>query len=226
MLVDFDVDTMLRALRIPVEKLKAKEIDSVKDRVTCLRWELGSTPGLGRIKDAVRRGFEQHLDIRLTPAGLTAAEEALFRSRLPHYRSAEWIDPARPRLRRRETLQAAYKSEAGLVRLTLVVDLRRQQRVREFYHHRGFLFLPPPGALRPGGRVEGSAPRPRTLCAGPSVDSSTTGALRIPGMTVEDFVRPLDLLFEKIDIARIGPPPGRTATASARPTGPLPEVLD
>ena len=34
---------MLHALRIPVEKLKAKEIDSVKDRVTCLRWELGAS---------------------------------------------------------------------------------------------------------------------------------------------------------------------------------------
>ena len=45
MLVDFDVDTMLRALRIPVEKLKAKEIDSVKDRVTCLKWELGDATG-------------------------------------------------------------------------------------------------------------------------------------------------------------------------------------
>ena len=53
MLVDFDVDTMLRALRIPVEKLKAKEIDSVKDRVTCLNWELGYTPDLERIKESI-----------------------------------------------------------------------------------------------------------------------------------------------------------------------------
>ena len=39
-LVDFDVDEMLRALRIPTEKLQDKEIESVKERVTCLRWEL------------------------------------------------------------------------------------------------------------------------------------------------------------------------------------------
>ncbi len=38
-LVDFDVDEMLRALRIPTEKLQRREIESVKERVTCLRWE-------------------------------------------------------------------------------------------------------------------------------------------------------------------------------------------
>ena len=70
MLVDFDVNTMLRALRIPVEKLKAKEIDSVKDRVTCLNWELGYTPTLENIKKALIRGFEQHFRIRLESGGL------------------------------------------------------------------------------------------------------------------------------------------------------------
>ena len=57
MLVDFDVDTMLKSLKIPVEKLKAKEIDSVKERVTCLNWELGYTPGLEKIKTAIQAGF-------------------------------------------------------------------------------------------------------------------------------------------------------------------------
>ena len=68
MLVDFDVDTMFRALRIPVEKLKAKEIDSVKERVTCLKWELGDIPSLPSIKHAIRLGFEKCLHIELEPA--------------------------------------------------------------------------------------------------------------------------------------------------------------
>ena len=67
MLTDFDVDTMLRSLRIPVEKLKAKEIDSVKERVTCLKWELGYTPSLETIKKAITLGFEKELNIKLEP---------------------------------------------------------------------------------------------------------------------------------------------------------------
>ena len=49
-LIDFDVDEMLRALRIPTEKLQDKEIESVKERVTCLKWELGRTPPIPEIK--------------------------------------------------------------------------------------------------------------------------------------------------------------------------------
>src|SRR3989304_4011077 len=57
-LVDFDVDEMLRALRIPTEKLQEKEIESVKERVTCLKWELGLTPTLSQIKASLQKGFE------------------------------------------------------------------------------------------------------------------------------------------------------------------------
>jgi lipoate-protein ligase A len=59
LLVDFDVDTMLRALRIPTEKLKDKEVASLRERVTCLAWELGYVPSL-----PPHRRF-----LRLPPAG-------------------------------------------------------------------------------------------------------------------------------------------------------------
>ena len=52
LLVDFDVETMLKVLKIPTEKLKAKEINSLKERVTCLKWELGRVPPLNTIKEA------------------------------------------------------------------------------------------------------------------------------------------------------------------------------
>ena len=44
LLVDFDADEMLRALRIPTEKLQDKEIESVKERVTCLQMGTGPNP--------------------------------------------------------------------------------------------------------------------------------------------------------------------------------------
>ena len=49
LLIDFDVDMMVRALRIPIMKLKDKEIKSVKERVTCIRWELDRQPSLIKI---------------------------------------------------------------------------------------------------------------------------------------------------------------------------------
>ena len=75
LLVDFDVDLMMRSLRIPVEKLKDKEIDSVKERVTCLKWELGYVPPLVDIKQAFKEGFEEVLGVDINPGGLLPVEE-------------------------------------------------------------------------------------------------------------------------------------------------------
>ncbi|MFQ6053392.1 MAG: biotin/lipoate A/B protein ligase family protein, partial [Candidatus Bathyarchaeia archaeon] len=91
LLVDFDVETMLQALRIPVMKLKDKEIESVKERVTCLRWELGHTPGLEEIKNALKAGFEKAFEIRLVEDGLSRDEENLWKTRQRFTRS-----PRRP----------------------------------------------------------------------------------------------------------------------------------
>jgi lipoate---protein ligase len=204
MLVDFDVDTMLKALRIPVEKLKAKEIDSVKDRVTCLRWELGSVPGLEEIKTAVRRGFEQHLGIRLVPDGLMPEEAALFRDKLPHYRSPQWIDQVKPVYQRCESLHAAFKSEAGLVRYTLSLNWRQKQ-VKEFFITGDFLSYPARALYDLEAELRG-APFDRGLIRGAVRRFFDEKKLCIPGMSFEDFVKPLDQIFQKADIARYGIP--------------------
>ena len=122
LLVDFDVDTMLRALRIPTEKLKDKELDSVKERVTCLRWVLGRVPPLGEVKAALAASFAQALGVGFDPAGLTAAEESLLAERLPFFQSDEWIYGSRRMLNHSRELRALYKSSGGLIRVALVVD--------------------------------------------------------------------------------------------------------
>lgn len=204
MLVDFDVDTMLKALRIPVEKLKAKEIDSVKDRVTCLRWELGRVPRLEDIKDAVRRGFERHLGIRLVPGRLTPEEEALFARKLPYYRSTQWIDQVKPVYRLRETLQAASKCEAGLVRYTLALN-RRQKRVKELFITGDFLSYPARALYDLETELRG-APLDSGLIRNIIRRFFDEEKLCIPGMSFDDFVRPLDQIFRKAAIAGYGIP--------------------
>src|SRR4030042_2942053 len=74
-LVDFDVDEMLRALRIPTEKLQDKEIESVKERITCIKWELGRTPPMETVKTALKKGFEEAFSVNFRPLPMTAEEE-------------------------------------------------------------------------------------------------------------------------------------------------------
>src|SRR5512136_2581619 len=82
LLVDFDVDEMLRSLRIPTEKLQDKEIESVKERVTCLKRELGRTPPMQTIKWALAKGFQEAFGVRFEDHPLTKEEENELKSKL------------------------------------------------------------------------------------------------------------------------------------------------
>ncbi|MCP4666431.1 MAG: lipoate--protein ligase family protein, partial [Deltaproteobacteria bacterium] len=196
MLTDFDVDAMLRSLRIPVEKLKAKEIDSVKERVTCLKWELGYTPPLEDIKEAIKTGFEKGLDIRLVPAGLTGSEKALFKEKLGYYQSPEWIHSVHPGFQKRDTVQSAYKSRAGMVRFTLMVNLP-QKKIKDVYITGDFISFPSRALFDMEAGLRG-APLDRDHIHGFIRGFFDRGWITIPGMTCEDFLKPVDQALEKI----------------------------
>ena len=126
LLVDFDVNEMLRALRIPTEKLQDKEIDSVKDRVTCLRWELGRMPSLVSIKDSLMKGFQETFGVHFNPGHLTPEEESLLKEKLPHFSSPEHIFKVRESLPRRKTLTSILKTPGGLIRTSIAIDMKTQ----------------------------------------------------------------------------------------------------
>jgi lipoate-protein ligase A len=204
MLTDFDVDTMLKALRIPVEKLKAKEIDSVKERVTCLKWELGYTPEIEEIKEAIRLGFERNLNITLEPGGLTSTEQRLYKEKVGYYQSDEWIDLVKPTFKRQEVVQAAYKSDAGMVRFTLVVNMP-QKKIKDIYITGDFLSFPSRALFDLEAKLRGvSLDREHSHSI---ITQFFDGAkIRIPGMSCEDFLKPIDQALAKIDITRYGIP--------------------
>ena len=204
MLTDFDVDTMLRSLRIPVEKLKAKEIDSVKERVTCLKWELGYCPSIGEIKEAIKKGFEQHLGIRLEAGWLTPEEERVFHEKLEYYRSAQWINMVNPKYQGHDVVQAAYKSEAGLVRFTFVVNLQRM-RIKDIYITGDFLSFPSRALFDMEAALRGG-PLTRQFLHTTINTFFDHGKISVPGMTCEDFLKPVGLALEKVSISKFGLP--------------------
>ncbi len=123
LLVDFDVELMLRTLRIPVEKLQDKEIESVKERVTCLKWELGYVPPLNEIKRALANGFEQVFQMELEEGRLTSEEEAVFKEFLPEYQSDDWIDMVKPPKDHAGHVTAVRKTPGGLIRVSLSLNV-------------------------------------------------------------------------------------------------------
>jgi lipoate---protein ligase len=124
LLVNFDVNEMLRALRIPTEKLQEKEMESVKERVTCLKWELDPLPPLSEIKASLVRAFQDAFGIRFQNQSLTPEEEQRFRVKVPYFSSREYIFKVREALPRRRTLSSILRAPGGLIRTSMAVDLK------------------------------------------------------------------------------------------------------
>lgn len=142
LLIDFDVERMIRALRIPIMKLKDKELESAKDRVTWLKRELGFQPGYKEIKAALKRGFEQVLGVDLEDGGLTMVEENLFKDKLPSFQSEEWIYLNRSPLEEAAVVHAVDKTPGGLIRVSLAID-KRANVIKSMLITGDFFVFPP-----------------------------------------------------------------------------------
>lgn len=204
LLTDFDADTMLKSLRIPVEKLKAKEIDSVRERVTCLSWELDRLPAMQEIKAAIADGFQECLGMKLESGPITRDEKDLYEQKLPYYASDAWINHVRPATRRKAVLQAAYKARSGMVRFTVSVDPMRK-RITDIYITGDFLSFPARALFDLESLLRG-APLERGTLHQRVRMFFEQDKIRIPGMSWRDFLVPLDQVIEKAHIANHGIP--------------------
>jgi len=200
LLVDFDVETMVCALRVPTEKLRDKEIDSIRDRVTCLSWVLGGAPPLAEIKAAVATGLSEVLGIDLEEGGLTEWESRFLEAELPGFRSREWIDRVRRPLQNDRMLYSVHKAPGGLIRTSLLLDDRRGiikyvLITGDFFAFPDTTVLDLEAALKncPVVRME---ERIRSFFEERRPD--------MPGVTAGDFVRAVGAAVRKRDLTALG----------------------
>lgn len=91
-LVDLNLSTMFSLLKVGKEKIKDKLIKSAEERVTSVRRELGRKVSLKEVADALWRGLEETLDIKLILGRLTSEELNLAEKiREEKYSTKEWI---------------------------------------------------------------------------------------------------------------------------------------
>ncbi len=91
-LIENEVDRFLKALRVPVEKLKKREIESLMDRICFLNDLIDSAPSLSMVKNALTESFEKSLGITLSVAGLTSGESERLKNETAYYQSDEWVN--------------------------------------------------------------------------------------------------------------------------------------
>ena len=125
-LVDPDIDEMLRVLRSPLEKLADKGLSSMRQRVTTLREQLGRVPPHEQIRQAVLAGLEDILGLKSVPGELTAPEMAQLSKYLPYFESDAWIYRVEEGCLNTVDALANYKAPGGLLR----VQMRLSEDVR------------------------------------------------------------------------------------------------
>jgi lipoate---protein ligase len=127
LLIDVNLEHLIKALRIPTEKLSHKELTSARERVTSLMEQLGRTPPLEEVKKALEKGFGIGLGQCFQPGQLTEQEKALFQEILPKMQSAAWIQGTRIPFRPQEVLHSIHKEDGGLIRVAVKVDLKKER---------------------------------------------------------------------------------------------------
>jgi lipoate-protein ligase A len=208
LLVDFDVETMVRALRIPTEKLRDKEIDSIRDRVTCLKWILGEAPPLPRIKDAIAQGFAKVLGVTMEEGDLTGWEQSYLDDNVSDFREDQWVHRVERPIHNDRMLYSVHKAPGGLIRTSLLLDDRRS--IIKYVLITGDFFAFPDTTVLDLEATLKNCPvvrmEERVLTffdeQGPD----------IPGVTAEDFVRAVGAAVRKRDLEALGLTPEEAST--------------
>ncbi len=123
-LLDFDVELMMRALQTPFEKISDKAIATVGQRITTMRRELGRCVSMEEARGAIREGFADHFGLLLMPSDFSPEEIAGIRQlETGKYLTRDWIE-AKPALAG-SAGRGRAKTQGGLlnVQLTLAGDV-------------------------------------------------------------------------------------------------------
>ncbi len=126
LLIDFDVERMLRVLRIPAEKLQDKAIASARERVANLRELLGEAPSMERVLAVMVEAFSEEFGVDFErAAGLSPPENEKFRAALAEVQTEEWVEQVSRPVSETPTLDGVHRSAGGLIRVSLLVDVVR-----------------------------------------------------------------------------------------------------
>jgi len=191
LLTDFDVDTMIKCLKLPIHKLDDKPVQSFKKRVICLREILGDLPPLTVIKRSLMEGFMESFQIRLDPGDLNRDEIMSLEKELPYFRSQEWIRGMRPKFQN-STLQVAdHKTKGGLIRVSVLTDPSRH-RIKSAFITGDFFAYPERSILDLEAALKDSSSHPADLFK--TVTQFFAGReIKIPGIEPDDFYQAISL---------------------------------
>lgn len=91
-LVDLDVELMLKVLNTPFEKISDKEINTVSNRTTTVRREIGENISLDEVRRVIVLGYSQAFGVELIPTAFSTEEIAAAKDlEQQKYKTEKWV---------------------------------------------------------------------------------------------------------------------------------------
>ncbi len=119
LLMENEVEQFVRALRVPVEKLKKREIESLLERICFLSDLIQPAPPLSTVKEALVAEFAERLGVEFVPGDLTDAEKRRLGEELPYFESDRWIDSRFRPAHEGDPIRSITQTDAGTMRVHL-----------------------------------------------------------------------------------------------------------
>jgi lipoate-protein ligase A len=119
LLIENEIELFLKSLRVPVEKLKKREMESLLERICFLNDVVSRPLSLPEIKAALVAEFQEAFQRSVVPGPLTATESERLTRELPHFASDAWIRRSTRPNRESGALQSITQTDAGTLRVTL-----------------------------------------------------------------------------------------------------------
>jgi lipoate-protein ligase A len=121
LLVDFDLETMLDILNLPIARLLDRGISCFGQRMTTLQEQTGRNVSLDDVQGTIHRALEIEFEMPLPKACLNSDEEARVQTLLAErYENDEWIYSSRAPKRRNAF--AERKTPGGLIQAHLCLS--------------------------------------------------------------------------------------------------------
>ncbi|MCK4666810.1 lipoate--protein ligase family protein [Candidatus Dependentiae bacterium] len=124
LLVQDKIEEMLFSLKVPIEKLKPKEIDSIRERVTCIEKELGSIPTREELKEAIKFGMKKNLGIETFKGDLRPSEKVRAEKLKAYFSSEDWIYKIKFPENSQGLLTGTFRSPLGTIKANLHINTK------------------------------------------------------------------------------------------------------
>jgi lipoate-protein ligase A len=126
LLIDFDVEKMLRVLRISAEKLSDKAIATARERVANLKELLGRAPDPAQVRRNITEAFESEFDVEFGEGDLTLSEHQRYQTALSEIDTSDWVNLVTRPAADMPILEGVQKFAGGLLRAAVTLDTRTQ----------------------------------------------------------------------------------------------------